>query len=239
MVSDPQPKQTLLFQYQLAFDDGKQLEFAIEIDGSNETFVSHCQSPPPFWSELTYQQCENCSLSVQQFPHCPVAFNLIPLIDLCASLLSYENVTVTVTSAERSIRGNTSLQRVLSSMLGLIMATSPCPHTEFLKPMAHFHLPLASTDETLYRTTSMFLLAQYFRHKQGLPASLELDGLHARYDQLQVVNRALAKRLRAAISEDATVNAIILLNLLSQAVNWSIEDGLDELSYLFKPYGIQ
>ena len=43
-------------------------------------------------------------------------------------------------------------------------------------------------------------------------------------------------RFRAAIKQDATVNAIILLDLLSQAVTWSIEDQLDELQPLFKDY---
>lgn len=118
------------------------------------------------------------------------------------------------------------------------MATTPCPHTEYLKPMARFHLPLASPEETIYRTTSMFLLAQYFRHKDGLNASLELEELTGIYQNLQVVNRALARRFRAAISEDATLNAIILLDLLSQSVTWSIEDGLEELRPLFKRYGV-
>jgi len=123
--------------------------------------------------------------------------------------------------------------------LGLIMATSPCPHTEYLKPMAQFHLPLASPDETIYRTTSMFLLAQYFLHKDGLEATLELDKLTDIYQNLQVVNRALTRRFKAAISEDATINAIILLDLLSQSVTWSIEDGLEHLRYLFKRYGLK
>jgi hypothetical protein len=140
---------------------------------------------------------------------------------------------------ERTISGNTTVQRALSSILGLIMATSTCPHTEFLRPMAHFHLPLATPDETIYRTTSMFLLAQYFLHKDGLDATLELDKLTEKYQQLQAVNRSLARRFKAAISEDATVNAIILLDLLSKSVTWSIEDGLEELRYLFKTYGVK
>jgi len=65
-----------------------------------------------------------------------------------------------------------------------------------------------------------------------------LDHLTAIYQNLQIVNRALAKRLKAAVTEDATINAVILLDLLSQAVTWSIEDGLEEIRYLFKSYGV-
>lgn len=239
MVSDTPIKQPLVFHYTLRFPDNRLIAFSIAIDLAGETFISPDPDDLPFWAELDYQQCENCPLSKQQTPFCPVAANLLPLIKWCGALSSYETVQIEVTTLERTISGNTTVQRALSSILGLIMATSPCPHTEFLKPMAHFHLPLATSDETIYRTTSMFLLAQYFLHKDGLDATLELDKLTEKYQQLQVVNRALARRFKAAISEDATVNAIILLDLLSKSVTWSIEDGLEELRYLFKPYGVK
>ena len=128
------------------------------------------------------------------------------------------------------------MQRAISSILGLIMATSPCPHTEFLKPMARFHLPFASEDETVYRTTSMYLLAQYYRSKKGMAFEMGFNDLVPIYKNLETINKALADRLRAAIKQDATVNAIILLHLLSQAVTWSIEDQLEDLQYLFKSF---
>jgi hypothetical protein len=232
-------EQNQFFHYKLSFDDGKVIEFALEIDQATETFIPLIHQSPPVWSQLEYQQCENCPLSKEDTPHCPVAVNLMPLIELCSNLVSFESVKMELTTSERTVsHNNTTLQRVLSSILGLIMATTPCPHTEYLKPMARFHLPLASPEETIYRTTSMFLLAQYFRQKAGLNASLELDELTAIYQNLQVVNRALARRFRAAISEDATLNAIILLDLLSQSVTWSIEDGLEDLRFLFKRYGV-
>ena len=54
----------------------------------------------------------------------------------------------------------TSAQQAMSSVLGLIMATSGCPWTDRLRPMARFHLPFASEAETLYRSVGMFLLAR-------------------------------------------------------------------------------
>lgn len=232
-------KQNNFFRYTLTFEDGSSRDLLLEIDAGSETLVAPPPEAPPFWSKLDYQQCENCPLSVERSPFCPVAINLISLIEWSGTLVSYTNVKVEVVTTERSVSGETTLQRALSSILGLIMATSPCPHTEFLKPMAHFHLPLASAEETVYRTTSMFLLAQYFLHKDGREARLELDRLSDIYEQLQIVNRALTRRFKAASSQDATVNAIIVLDLLSQSVTWSIEDGLEDLRYLFKRYGVK
>ena len=37
------------------------------------------------------------------------------------------------------------------------MALSGCPVLEQLKPMARFHLPFASVEETIYRAASMYL----------------------------------------------------------------------------------
>lgn len=230
--------QKLHFLYRLWFPDAQLIEFPIEIDAISCTFILPTGLVPQSWTKLDYQQCSNCPLHKASSPFCPVAINLMPILNFCSAIVSYQKVSLEVVSAERTIRADTTMQRTLSSILGLIIATSPCPHTEYLKPMARFHLPLASEDETTYRTTSMYLLAQYFRHKDGLDFSLELDNLKAIYQNLQIVNKALAKRLKAATTEDATVNAVILLDLLSQAVTWSIEDGLEEFRYLFKSYGV-
>ena len=231
-------EEKLSFLYKLLCADGQLIEFPIKIDKSTCTFLPEGGIIPLRWTALEHQQCENCTLHKDATPFCPIAINLIPILGLCNNVLSYQAVKLEVVTAERIISAETSMQRALTSILGLVMATSDCPHTQFLKPMARFHLPLATNDETVYRTTSMFMLAQYFRHLEGLDFSLELDGLKQRYEKLQIVNKALCRRLRDAVTEDATVNAVILLDLLSQTVNWSIEDGLEEIRYLFNGYGL-
>ena len=229
----------LVFVYKMKFTEEYTLEFPVHIDKATNTFIVLTpQNPAPFWTELDYHQCSNCPLLKENTPFCPVAVNLVPLIALCGAMASYENVYVEVIAPERNISSETSAQRVLSSILGLIIATSPCPHTEYFKPMARFHLPLASEDETIYRASSTFLLAQYFLFKEGKAYSCDLDGLTKIYAEMKVVNRGLARRVKAAISEDAAVNGIILLDLLTQSVTWSIEDGLEGLRYLFKRYGV-
>lgn len=238
MALEESGESQLQFLYKLAFADGKILEFPINIDKASNRFIPQNDEAAPAWAALDYHQCSNCPLAKTDVPLCPVAANLVPLIDLCGAMTSYQAVRMEVVTPERSISGDTSVQRVLSSILGLIIATSPCPHTEYLKPMARFHLPLASEDETIFRTASMFLLAQYFLYKEGKAFSLDLDNLTNIYKELMILNRALAGRLRTVITEDGAVNGIILLDLLSQSVSWSIEEGLEELRYLFKRYGV-
>ena len=226
---------TLNYCYQFNFPDKQPIELKLEIDSETTTLKS-TQDDMPFWIALGFNQCPNCPLSLDKELVCPVANNLIPLLNVVDSLVSYDQVNVVITTPDRTITAETTMQRAVSAILGLIMATSPCPHTEFLKPMARFHLPLANEQETIYRTTSMYLLAQYFKSKNGLDYEMGFVGLTEIYENLQVINRALADRFRAAIKQDATVNAIILLDLLSQAVTWSIEDQLDEMQGLFKRF---
>ena len=120
--------------------------------------------------------------------------------------------------------------------MGIVIATSGCPHTVFLKPMARFHLPFATEEETLYRATSMYLLAQYFLQREGKKGDFELQGLREIYDNIQLVNTAIAKRLRAACKTDASVNAIICLDMYAKAIPYVIEESLEEIRYLFTPY---
>jgi len=223
----------LVYSYQFNLPEKEPIRLNIEIDSSTITLEPN-DNTSIFWTELGFNQCANCPLNIAEHPVCPVAQNLIPLLDISNALVSYQEVSVIITSDNRCTSATTTMQRAMSSALGLVMATSPCPHLEFLKPMARFHLPLASEEETVYRTTSMYMLAQYFRNQQGMSYELGFEGLTQKYANLKTVNRALANRIRAAIKQDATVNAIILLDLLSQAVTYSIEDQLDELQPLFK-----
>ncbi|MBL0028409.1 MAG: hypothetical protein IPO95_04770 [Rhodanobacteraceae bacterium] len=124
--------------------------------------VENRRPAPPAWALLSHHQCVNCPLRPQEVRYCPLALNLVRLVDLCAGLDSYEQIRLTVVTPERRVQAETTVQRGLSSLLGLITATSACPHTGFFRPMARFHLPLANEEETVYRAISTYLLAQYF-----------------------------------------------------------------------------
>lgn len=226
----------LTYCYQFRLPDKDPVRIDLRIDEQTTSLISKSGVDLPPWVDLTFHQCPNCPLKAEETPHCPVARNLIPLIDVCSAMVSYQELDVRIKTPDRVIAAKTTAQRAVSSVLGLVMATSNCPHTAYLKPMARFHLPLASEEESIYRTTSMFLLAQYFRSRQGLECRYDLSGLMDIYANLKIINKSMAQRLRGAIEQDAAVNAVILLDLLTQTVTWSIEDGLEEIAHLFSSY---
>ena len=161
---------------------------------------------------------------------------MINIVNRFEDLISYDEIRVDVITAERIISQITTAQIGISSMLGLVIATSGCPHAAFFRPMARFHLPLASKEETIFRATSMFLLAQYFLKKAGRTADLELEGLTRIYDNMQIINMAIVERLRAATKTDSSINAIVILDNHAKSLPYAIEKSLADIRYLFAPF---
>lgn len=190
----------------------------------------------PNWTALSYHQCPNCPLSAEDTPHCPAAVSMVGLVARFSELLSFDKTRVVVVTDERTIYSHTTMQRGVCSLMGLLMATSGCPLTSFFKPMARFHLPFASATETLWRATSIFLVAQYFRRQAGGRADLDFRGLRSLYHRIQTVNRAFAQRLRSFCRHDSMVNAIILLDMFAKSMPSAIEASLEEIRYLYLPY---
>lgn len=215
--------------YQFRFADGARVACAVEARTEMDTAAL------PAWTALASHQCPNCPLQPASTAHCPMAVRLLPLITLISELRSFDQVEVHVTTPERSVSKTTTVQRGISALMGLLAASSDCPHTRFLKPMAHFHLPFASEEETIYRAASTYLLAQYFLAREGGVPDWELAGLKANYLALQTVNSAMAGRLRSAVQEDGAINAFILLDLLAKTLPYSIDEQLDEIKTSFRP----
>jgi uncharacterized protein DUF6901 len=194
----------------------------------------------PAWTELGFHQCPNCPLSTSTTKRCPMAVNFVPLVELFARLRSYDEVTVQAQSKERTVGKRTTVQLALRSVMGLLAASSACPRVDFLKPMAHFHLPFSSEQETIYRVASSYLLAQYLRKGKGGKYDSGLEGLKAHYQELQEVNMAMAARIRHVGANmkmsDGTINALTLLDVFAQSVPLSIDATLDELRPAFEQY---
>jgi hypothetical protein len=227
------------FRYIFRFPDDRQEIFDLYLDAQTIDLLEETHDELPLWTNLDFHQCPNCQLTIQTHPNCPVAVHLIKLIATCKNVLSYDELHVDIITPERIVSKGTTAQKAVSSLMGLIMATSGCPHTSFFKPMARFHLPLASAEETIYRATSMYLLAQYFMRKQGQEADLELEGLAKIYHNIQLINKAMAERLRAITDKDSAINALIVLDIFAKTLPYAIEDSLEEVRYLFTPYFIQ
>lgn len=226
----------VMIQYCFQKSDNSRENFQFELDGLCLELIGNIPDRLPYWTELDFFQCSNCSLDIDTHPNCPLAVNMVDIVYRFEDLISFDKIQVDVITEERRISQQTTAQIGISSMMGLVIATSGCPHAAFFKPMARFHLPLASKEETIFRATSMYLLAQYFLNQSGQSADLELKELSRIYDNMQVVNLAIAERLRAVSKTDSSINAIVILDNYAKSLPFAIEKSLQDIRYLFASY---
>lgn len=227
----------IFYNYQFDFHDGEKKEFLVEFDDHRLQSKIPDESHYPDWAQLECNQCLHCTLSSEDYLYCPLAVNLVPIIYWCKDIVSYNEVDVIIASQEREVRAHTTIQHAVSSLLGLLMSSSACPTMQFLKPLARFHLPLASHEETIFRTVSAALLKNYFDKDETKNDDDVLRELKQQYKELQDLNRFIAERIRSAIQKDAAINAIVLLDMLSKKVSYSLDDSLQQIRYLFDDGG--
>jgi hypothetical protein len=223
----------ITYRYSRAGQSGT--TFALRFD-SETSVLADLPSTGPEWTALEVHQCANCPLTPEQNPHCPMALALMEPVARFGEVRSYSQVAVEVVTEERTVSFEGGAQDGISPLIGLLCAASGCPVTAPFRPMARFHLPFASELETVYRAASMYLLGQYFRAGKGSTTDLELNGLLDIYRNIEVVNRAMAKRLREAAREDSTVNAIVVLDLFAKTMPLAVEESLEDLRGLFDAY---
>jgi hypothetical protein len=223
-------------KYYFLLENGTKKSFAFQFEPFNPENPENNPKKMPDWTRLDFYQCPICPYEPGSRKYCSLAANLVDIIKRFDGLLSYEQVYLKVVTEEREVSRKTSVQHAMSSLMGLAIASSGCPHTSFFAPMAHFHMPLSSVRETVFRAVSSYLLSQYFLKQDGKPADFELNGLTEIYRNMQVVNIATANRLRAATESDSTVNAIILLDTFAQALPIMMDTALEEIKKMYAPY---
>jgi len=225
--------ETITYRFHLA--EGIQ-EIALRFDAADYSLINDHTETPPDWARLENHQCGHCPLTPDKMPFCPLARAMAGYIETFDRFYSYEETVVEVVTKNRTIVGKMALQRGMASLVGLIGATSGCPHLSFFRAMARFHLPFSRDDETLYRVFSMYLLMRHIEGADIPPGEDAFDGLQKLSHAATLVNHNMAERIRAAFDKDVVINAIIVLDSFAQAVPYVIEEKLEELRTMFGPH---
>jgi hypothetical protein len=222
------------FDYRIELEDGQVSCVRIELDPVTLTMIPAGKGSYPPWTQLSYKQCPCCPLSPREERYCPVAVNISDLVDRFKDILSHKNCMVVCETVDRTYSKKTSAMDALTSVFGIVMATSDCPVMDFLKPMARFHLPFSSVEETTARSTSLFLLGRYFKYKKGDGNGFDFDELEKSYASVQLVNEGLLARIQSLGKQDADKNAIITLHSLSQFLSLEMDFSLGTVAHFFE-----
>ncbi len=227
----------LKFKYRFQLDNGKLKIFEIYLNKKTLDLIEPKPAIKPDWTKMEFFRCSNCTLKKEEFEYCPLALNLAHIINFFKDTPSFEKAIIFVESNKRGSYKYTSVQAGISSLMGLIMAVSPCPIIGKLKPLVRFHLPFASLTETAIRVLSMYLLAQYFKFLETGAFDWNLTNLKKLYSEIQVVNKNIVEKLARVELQDANRNAVVGLSNFAEYIRLSIEEeGLENIKKIVGGY---
>jgi hypothetical protein len=224
-------------QYIIKLKDNTEEHFDYSLDGETFEIEENLNAENlPKWTELGFKQCSICPLNAEEHKHCPVAVQLHGIVERFHKTRSIDEVELHVVTEERTMIKTTALQNAISSLLGLVFPICGCPKTAGMKPLARFHVPMASEEETVFRVASMYLMAQYFINNNGQQGTFDFTGLVNIYDDLHILNKAVASRLQHVTKSDSVKNAITLLDMYSSLVPALLQDQLVEIRGFFTSF---
>ncbi len=229
-----QNKNQLVYEYIFECGDGFKKEFIVKIDSRSLLLENQPKEDLTDWAKLENFKCPHCPLNEREHEYCPVAVNLNRVIKFFEDVPSYKKVKITVKAPERDYVKNADVQTGISSLLGLIMASSGCPIVGELKSLVKFHLPFATIEETEIKIFSMYLLAQYFKMKRGEKPDWEMKKLNEIYNDIMILNKNVAEKIAEVENKDASINAVVVLNNFADSVTFGLDmDALEHLEELF------
>jgi hypothetical protein len=220
------------YVYTFRFPKNRRTTFTININPI--TNLIHCRpTNTSFWTALDYHQCQICPLELQNNQFCPVALTIDDLVTTFKKTASYTLCTVVCIAPERTYTKATHVQDGLASILGLLMAVSGCPIMDFFKPLARFHLPFSSVDESIFRIVGLSMLWQHYKKSDLVEPQHLGDIIKSRYALVQQVNKGILERINSISELDADKNAIVTLNSLGQILEMELETNIESLHHLF------
>lgn len=228
---------SIAIEYELTLSNGERKRHVVRLNRATMSLESSAAEPLPEWTRLGFQKCPNCPLDPVKHQRCPAAAAMVEIVESFKNSVSYEEADVVVKTPYRIYQKRASLQEVAMSLMGLHMVTSGCPILNKLRPLVFTHLPFATAEETFFRVVSMYLLAQFFRWKQGLVPDWELENLLTTCKDLNVVNIAFGKRIMGINTADANLNALASLDCFAGLTGMSISDDFfDDIEGFFAAY---
>lgn len=225
------------YTYEFFFEHDRIEVFELSLNDNNLILEPLPIDEEEEWMSLSFHQCSVCTLSPSEYRHCPVAHNLSHVLNRFKNDVSFMPVTTRVTTCDRITEKTGPLESCVSSLMGLIMATSGCPVLDTLRPMAFTHLPFSNDKETTIRAVSTYLTAQAIRLSQGLKPDWNIQNLAGIYTGISELNSDFAERMRSLDTHDAVINAVVTLDIFAQFSTITLPGKwVDEVKEYFSAY---
>jgi hypothetical protein len=185
------------------------------------------------WTVLGFHKCDICPFDKDKVRNCPIAYNISYIAESFTDVSSTEETEITVNVESRTYKRTDTVNEGLKSIMGIYMATSGCPHMDLLKPMARFHLPFATMEETVYRHIGNYFINEFNKFLSKKLDKIDVDDFRKRYELINKVNLGIFNRIKHISEKDASTNAIVTLNAFGQMVGMELDYELETIKHLF------
>ncbi|HAH05191.1 MAG TPA: hypothetical protein DCM05_01500 [Elusimicrobia bacterium] len=230
---------TISITYRFRLDDGKSRDFSVYLDRPSLRAIPQMRDVWPEWTKLSFLQCPNCPLTENDCPRCPIAANLVDLVDAFKDFFSTEPAQVDIIGEVRTLSKRTSLAEGVSSLLSIYMTTSGCPIMDKLRPNLRTYLPFPTIDEMIFRTLSIYMLAQHFIARRGGKPDILMEDFGRMIEDSRTVNRTFCQRLSKTSLKDVNINAVVHLDCFAELTTHTVQKQtprFNELEMLFDAY---
>lgn len=222
--------------YYLEFADPR-MDFYLTIP-HRDTDPQSCRWPrTPDWTRLSCHQCSVCPLSSVNTEYCPLAYDMIDLVDHFSRSKSCDKVHFHMWTRGEMHSLHTDLKRALAYLYAAILAASSCPYASLLSPVSKFWKSFPDTDDVMFYTTSFRLLGDYLHEVPDNNAEeMSLDSSKA--CTVSVIFHNLLLRLRESSASDANIKALIKNIQWSYASRHSRKELVDHLKKYFSEFSV-
>ncbi len=223
------------YKYQFGFNNNYSKEFMFNINADTLRLIHPEKKSTPSWTKLGCNKCPNCPLDEDQHQSCPAASIISNVVEFLQEALPTENVQVLVETVTRNFSKSTTLAEGLSSMLGLVIASSGCPIFGKLTALARNHLPFEDAQEKIYRSLGMYLLYQKFSEKGKNDPDWKLDHFTNFYQEINIASASFCERLKEVPIEENNLSMLTNLSCFNKYLDFKISgENVDELQKLFE-----
>lgn len=230
-------KEILNYNYTFRLKNGLEKSFQVAVDKTSLSIIYKNNGTFPQWTKLEDFKCSHCTLDPKTHEYCPLAINLVDIIQTFQDYNSFDEAEIVVETDNRNYSKTTSVQAGVSSMLGIRMVTSGCPIMGKLKPLIPTHLPFASLEETEMRVLSAYLLAQYVKWKKGGEPDWEMNNLINIYEDIRILNHNVSKKIADLEKRDVSINSLVVLNNFADYVSFTLDEKmLEDFELIFKEF---